>query len=77
MEKPHYTQLMERIGLSQPYASQVLTGAKKPSRALSIRIYREFGWRHDVIADLTDDQIAVLEQIEPWQSPTEQIKGAA
>jgi hypothetical protein len=27
---------------------------------------RKTGWRHSLIADLSDEQIAMLEQIEPW-----------
>ena len=68
MEKPKYTELVARIGLSQPYACQVLNGAKTPSRPLAIRIYREFGWRHPVVEKLTDEQMAMLEQIEPWRN---------
>jgi hypothetical protein len=37
-----------------------------PPRSLAILIYRETGWRHDCIAELTDEQMKLLEEIEPW-----------
>jgi hypothetical protein len=50
------------------YASEILSGARNrvPSRPLAIHILRTTGWRHPLLADLTDEQIDTLEQIEPW-----------
>lgn len=68
MVKPSQSDLIAATGISQSYASMILTGARTPARALAIRIYRVTGWRHSLLDGLTDEQIAVLEQIEPWKA---------
>lgn len=67
MEQPTQKQMQDRLGISQTYASLIHRGVRPAPRPLAIRMYREFGWRHPVIADLSDEQIAMLEEIEPWQ----------
>lgn len=73
------TELSKAAGISVPYASQILSGdpasARTPSRALAIHIWRKTDWRHDSIADLTDEQIAMLEELEPWKP--QPVKDAA
>lgn len=32
-------------------------------------IYRKTGWRHSIIADLTAEQIDMLETVDPWVAP--------
>lgn len=59
--------LTEKVGISPSYASMILTGARQPSRPLAIHILRQTGWRHPLIADLTDEQIDTLESVERWQ----------
>lgn len=54
------------IGISQSYASEILSGHRKPSRPLAIHIMRRTGWRHEVLDGLSDEQIDVLESVEPW-----------
>lgn len=44
---------------------------RTPRRSLAIFIFRRFDWKHPIIADLTDEQIAVLEEVEPWERPQE------
>lgn len=61
------TDLHKAAGISVPYASQILSGTRAPSRSLAIHIMRTTDWRHESIADLTDEQIAMLEEIEPWK----------
>lgn len=68
MEQPSQSELQARLGISQAYASMILRNARNPSRPLAIRIFREFGWRHPVIAELTDAQIDALEAVEPWNA---------
>lgn len=67
MEKPRTTDLATGAGISKSYASEILSGERKPSRALAIHIMRKTGWRHSLIADLSDEQIGMLEQIEPYR----------
>lgn len=62
-----YSDLAAQTGISPSYAHDIMSTRRQPSRALAIHILRKTGWRHDVIADLTDEQIALLEQIEPYQ----------
>lgn len=57
------------------YASEIVNGVRAPSRGLAIHIFRITGWRHASIADLSDSQMTVLEQVDPWVSraaPAEQ-----
>lgn len=64
---PTINQVREAAGISRSYASMILSDARKPPRALAICIFRSTGWKHPSIADLTDDQIAVLETVEPYR----------
>jgi hypothetical protein len=67
MEQPIKTsELATAAGISKSYASEILNDIRRPSRPLAIHIFRRTGWRHSVIADLTGEQIAMLETIEPW-----------
>lgn len=54
------------LGISKAYASMILSGKMRPAVALAIRIFRETGWRHERIATLTDEQMRVFEEVEPW-----------
>lgn len=71
MEKPTVTALAEAAGISKSYACEILgtenNPPRSPARSLAIHIYRTTGWRHESIADLTDDQMSVLEVVDPWQ----------
>jgi hypothetical protein len=67
MPKPTFTALVDATGISRGYASDILNGKQAPSRALAIHIFRRTGWRHDLIADLTDEQMDVLEAVDPWR----------
>lgn len=61
---PSPTDFAGRAGISVPYASQILSGARAPSRALAITIYRRTGRKFGPIAALSDEQIDFLEKIE-------------
>ncbi len=67
METPITTaELASQASISLSYASEIANGKRNPSRSLAIHILRKTGWRHPVIAQLTDEQIDTLEQVEPW-----------
>lgn len=66
MDIPAVSDIVAQAGISKSYASEIRSGVRKPSRSLAIHIFRKTGWRHSLIADLSDEQIAVLETIEPW-----------
>lgn len=51
------------MGISVPYASQILNKRRDPSPKLAVRIYRELGWRHPSLASFTDDELFVLERM--------------
>lgn len=68
-ETPTIKALTDAVGISPSYASMILSGARSPARPLAIAIYRATDWRHALIADLTDEQIAVLETVEPYAPP--------
>ena len=76
MEKPTVTALSEQAGISKSYACEIL-GERTPSRPLAIHIFRKTGWRHSIIAELSDDDMATLERIEPWTPPTDRQERAA
>ncbi len=67
------------VGISKTYASQILSGKQRPAISLAIHIFRETGWRHARIADLTEGQMAVFEEVDPWtprQDATDQSAAA-
>ena len=67
-EKPGTMALADAAGISKSYASEILNDPRKsPSRPLAIHIFRKTGWKHPTIADLTPEQIDMLEKIEPWE----------
>ena len=74
---PTQTDLIETAGISQTYASFILNGKRVPSRSLAIHLFKELGWRHECIADLTDAQIETLATVEPWVSPRDREAKAA
>jgi hypothetical protein len=63
---PQTGDLAAAAGISTSYASEIVNNKRQPSRPLAIHILRKTGWRHPLIAELTDEQIAVLESVEPW-----------
>ena len=63
-------ELAAKAGISKSYASEIVNG-RVPQRPLAIHIYRTTGWKHEIISPLTDDQMSVLEQIDPWVSPSD------
>lgn len=69
MVKLRTSELAKQAGISKSYASEILSGKRAPSRPLAIHIFRNTGWRHDLIDGLADADIAALERIEPWQAP--------
>ncbi len=70
MEKPTTSELAKAAGISKGYASDILNGNRPAlGQPIAIHIFRTTGWPHPSIADLTEDQMAMLEQIDPWSSP--------
>lgn len=57
--------LAQAVGISQPYASQLLSGKRPLQLGLAIRIYRTTGVKLGPIAGAADEDIAVLERFEP------------
>lgn len=57
------TELQARAGISKGYASDLLAGKKTPSPATALRIMRLTGVKLGPVADLSDDEIAVLEKM--------------
>jgi len=70
MDKPTPRELRDATGISQSYASMIASGVRPPSRPLAIHIFRRTGWKPEIIAELTDEQISMLEQVEPWARQT-------
>jgi transcriptional regulator with XRE-family HTH domain len=74
---PGTMELADRAGISKSYASEIVNGLRRPSRPLAIHIMRSTGWRHASIAALTDDQIEMLESVEPYRKPSTSSVAAA
>lgn len=51
------------VGISLPYASQILGGTRPPSMPLAIRIYRKTGRRFGPIVDVAEEDIDALERV--------------
>ena len=66
MSKPTIRELTEAVGISRGYACDILNDKQPPSRSLAIHIYRKTGWRHTLLDGLNDEQLDVLEAVDPW-----------
>lgn len=66
MDKPRVKEICEAAGISKGYASDIRSGRQAPSRPLAIYLFRKLGWRHQSIGQLTDQQLAASEILEPW-----------
>lgn len=67
MEAPRPTDLVSAAGISMSYASEIVNDKRDPSRSLAIHIFRKTGWRHKVIADLSEADMEVFERVDPYQ----------
>jgi hypothetical protein len=72
MDKPTSKALSEAAGISSSYASMILSESadpnksRTPPRSLAILIYRKLRWKHPSIEALSEEQIDLLEAVEPW-----------
>ena len=57
------TQLADAVGISTPFAWQIMNGKRKPSQAMALRIHAATGMKLGPIAALADDDIATLARI--------------
>lgn len=72
MEQPIRTsELASKASISTSYASEIINGKRAPSRSLAIHIFRQTGWKHSLIEDLSDEQMSVLEQVDGWAPKAE------
>lgn len=58
--RPRVAKVMELTGLSKSYASMIMSGARKPSWAAAIIVYEKTGWKHPMLAALSDNDIEVM-----------------
>lgn len=71
MTKPTTKAFSEAAGISIGYASDILNGNRAMPRSLAIHMLQTSGWQHESIAELTDAQITMLAELEPWTPPKE------
>jgi hypothetical protein len=81
MATPTPKELCDAAGISVSYANKLLLDGEHrrvPPLSLAIHLYRKTGWKHpEALADLSDEQIALLEQVQPWTPPKERQDEAA
>lgn len=75
-DEPIGDKLRKHHAESQDCASMIAGGVRDPSRPLAIHILRTTGWRHPVIAELSEAQIDVLEAVEPWERPSTEARAS-
>ena len=71
---------MDAGGISLSYANKILIDGehgRTPPRALALCIFRATNWKHPSIADLTDEQLRVLAEVDRWTPPKERQDEAA
>jgi transcriptional regulator with XRE-family HTH domain len=56
------TDLAEKLGISVPYASQLLSGARPPSLPLALDYFAKSGVKLGPLVSKTDEQIEILRQ---------------
>lgn len=57
---PSLLKRLRAIGVSASYASEIASGARKPSLALALRIYRETGEQVGLLSGKTKHEIELL-----------------
>jgi plasmid maintenance system antidote protein VapI len=58
------TELSAAAGISVPFASQILSGKRKPSRPMAVQIFRRTGQKFGPLSNLTDREIDQLERLD-------------
>ena len=66
MAKPTTRELVEATGISRTYAHDVLAGNQAPSIPLAAAIWRVSGWKHPLVAEMSDAALDELERANPW-----------
>jgi hypothetical protein len=74
MDTPSPKALADASGISPSYASMILSEGEHrrvPPRSLAILLFRKTNWKHPSIADLTEAQMRVFEEVDPWTPRTQ------
>lgn len=75
MDKPSLRKLMDAVSLSKSYAHVILqdgaNGVQTPPLNLAALIYRETGWRHSLVAEMSHDALIEIAEKQPWSPPKE------
>jgi hypothetical protein len=65
--------LVMAAGISTSYASQILSGQRRPPLSLAVHIFRTAGWKHPRLAGATDAEIDGIASIVPWTPQKERV----
>lgn len=74
---PTAAEISDAVGISRSYAAMILNESDDPNKSrtppcsLAILIYRKTGYRHPSIAELTEAQMQVFEEVDPWTPRTD------
>lgn len=63
------TALAASAAISIPYASQLLSGEREPSRTVALRVYDAVGLQLGFLANLSASEIAMIRKIDPELTP--------
>ncbi len=65
-KEPSMNQRIVALGISKTHASQIINGKGDPCLSLAVAIWRATGWKCQRIAHVTDEHLAIVEEVEPW-----------
>lgn len=64
------------MGVSKTHASLIVRGIQPPSLSLAIAIWRATGWKCPRIEQATDEQLRIIEHLDPWTPKAAQDEAA-
>lgn len=70
MTKPTIKALMEAVPVSKSYASVILNDGMIPLN-LAALVYRETGWRHGSVTEMSPKTLREIADKQPWTPPKE------
>lgn len=67
---PSIPALMDAVRCSKSYAALIRNGQSIPLNLAAV-VFERTGWRHPLVAQLSDATVIEIAQKQPWSPPTE------